>query len=419
MKTTALRLSTWGRSLLVASILAVLAVTPALAQTSIFSIQNSPSPNTFGNTLIATAALSTTDAWAVGYQNDNNLNFSRTLTVHWDGQRWRTIPSPNPGSPPRCNNSNSGNYLNAIAAVASDDVWAVGLMFSCDSLIRPLVIHWNGTAWKAVNTPALRTNDNSSLNSIVALAANDIYAVGYQPAANGAVLTLIEHWDGNAWSVVPSPNRSTGNVLTAVTATSPADIWAVGDSVDQATTSVQTLTMHFDGAQWKIVPSPNPLPKAFLNQNVMTSVVAVSPNDVTTAGFTLDSLRQRELTLIEHWDGTRWQVVPSPNVSSNAGDLNTLHGIAAVSGTNLYAVGFFEDAGTAGQHTVLIEHFDGNAWEIIDSPKKAVAQQMNGVFALPGTGNVWGVGAFSRPGIDFDDGSLQIPQTFVLFSPIG
>ena len=65
-----------------------------LAQSSIFTIQNSPSPDTQGNTLNAVAALSTTDVWAVGYKHDNNLNDSRTLTLHWDGADWSIAPSP-------------------------------------------------------------------------------------------------------------------------------------------------------------------------------------------------------------------------------------------------------------------------------------------------------------------------------------
>jgi hypothetical protein len=390
---------------------------PSHAQTSIFNIQNSPSPNVRGNTLNAVAALSATDAWAVGYQNDNNLNDSRTLTMHFDGSQWKLVRTPNPGS--HCQGS-SGNFLNAVAAVAPDDVWAVGFFFTCSSLLKPMVLHWDGAAWTPVRTPALNTNDNAALNGIVALAANNIYAVGYQPASNGAVQTLIEHWDGSSWSLMPSPNPSpSSNLLSAVTANSATDIWAVGNSGDQPTSSVQTLALHFDGAAWKTVPTPNPLPKQVLNQNVLLSVQAVSASDVTTVGFIADAGAQNVLTLIEHWNGTKWSVVPSPNQGEARGDLNTLHGVAAVSGTDIYAAGFFENASTGGQHTTLIEHFDGHAWSIIPSPTKGLAQQLNGAFALPGTTNVWSVGGFSRQGIDFEDGFLQLPKTLVLFSPIG
>lgn len=390
---------------------------PSVAQTSLFTIQKSPSPNVQGNTLNAVAALSADDAWAVGFQNDNNLNDSRTLIEHWDGTRWKAVPSPNPGS--HCN-GNSGNFLNAVAAIAPDDVWAAGFFFTCNALLKPLALHWDGTRWVAVRTPALNTNDNAALNGIVALATDNVYAVGYQPASNGAVLTLIERWDGKAWSVVPSPNASsTGSLLSAVSANSPTDIWAVGNSVDAPTTSVQTLTEHFDGVQWKVVPSPNPLPKLFLDQNVLLSVQAVSTNDVTAVGFIADASAQNTLTLVEHWNGTKWTVVPSPNQGEARGDFNILKGVTAVSGSDLYAAGYFEDAATLGQQNTLVEHFDGNMWTIIPSPKKGLAQQLNGTFALPGTTNVWSVGGASRLGTDPGTGFLQVPQTLVLFSPIG
>jgi hypothetical protein len=401
-------------------LLSLLAISiPAVAQSSIFSNQNSPNPNTQGNTLNAVAALSPSDAWAVGYKNDNNLNDSRTLTLHWDGTTWKTVASPNPGSIPSCQNGNTGNVLTAVAPVSTSDVWAVGFSFTCTALLKPMVLHWDGTAWKTVQTPKVRTNDNSALTSIVALASNNVYAVGYQPASNGAVLTLVEHWNGTAWNVMSSPNaNNTGNVLAGISANSPTDIWAVGDQVAPGIPA-KTLVEHFNGTKWSVVPSPNVLNTGDLNQNVLTSVQAVSGADITAAGFVLDSSNQRELTLIEHWDGTAWSIIPSPNQSSTAGSLNTLHGVTAVSGTDLYAAGFFADAASSGQQQTFILHFDGSAWSIIPSPTSGLAQQLNGIFALPGTTNVWSVGSFSTNGTDPETGLLIVPLTLVMFSPIG
>ena len=58
--------------------------------------------------------LAANDAWAVGHVND------QTLTIHWNGTAWSIIPSPNPGI--------SFNNLAAVAAIAPNDVWAVGGM---------------------------------------------------------------------------------------------------------------------------------------------------------------------------------------------------------------------------------------------------------------------------------------------------
>ncbi len=266
-------------------------------------------------------------------------------------------------------------------------------------------------------TPKLNTNDNAAFNSVVALAANDIYAVGYKPATNGAVLTLIEHWNGVAWSVVSSPNaNNTGNVLTSVSANSPTDIWAVGTQTAPGI-EVRTLALHFNGSTWSVVPTPNPVHGGNLTQNVLTSVVAVAPNDVTAVGFTSANLT--ELTMVQHWDGVSWKVVPSPNMSNTAGSFNTLRGVTAVNRSDLYAVGFFSNSTTRGQQVRLLLHFNGTAWSIISSPGKATAQQLNGAFARLGAGDVWVAGAASVPGTDPESGLLQVPITFMLFTSGG
>jgi len=397
----------------------VLMAGTVLAQDSIFKVIPSPSPNPAGNTLNAVAATSARDAWAVGFQNDNQLNGARTLTQHWDGAHWTTVPSPNPGSTTRCQNQNTGNVLNAVAALSPTNVWAVGFSFDCSSDLKTMILHFDGVKWSVAPSPKLLTNANAALNGIAALAANNIYAVGYQPASNGAVLTLVEHFDGHAWSVVDTPDVSEGDVLSAVTATSANDVWVVGTSTDEPTTSIQTLVEHFDGTEWTVVPSPNPLSKAPLNQNILTSVTAISANDVTAAGFISDASLLHQLTLVEHWDGTQWSVVPSPNGSTGSGVQNILMGVSGFATNDLYAVGFVNDSSTNGEPRTLVEHFDGTQWSIIPSPGPGVAQHLNGVFARRGSRQIWAAGASSTLPFDPETGLLQLPLTLVLFSPIG
>ena len=59
--------------------------------------------------------------------------------------------------------------------------------------------------------------------------------------------TLVEHWNGSAWSVVPSPNvgGSYDNALYGVAAVSANDVWAVGHDGDPITG--QTLVEHWNG----------------------------------------------------------------------------------------------------------------------------------------------------------------------------
>src|SRR5439155_2801184 len=83
-----------------------------------------------------------------------------------------------------------------------------------------------------------------------------VCGVGTGVHAN-ALQTLTEHWDGSTWSIVPSPSQGTGhNYLRSVAVVGTSDIWAVG-YISFGTTS-QTLIEHWDGSSWSIVSNPNP-----------------------------------------------------------------------------------------------------------------------------------------------------------------
>src|SRR5439155_24893318 len=120
---------------------------------------------------------------------------SQTLVQHWDGTRWQTVPSPNPGT--------AGNYLLGVAAVSAADVWAVGYFVHSLTGSRTLVEHWDGSAWKVVASPNPGPASNS-LSAIAASSATGVWAVGTYATLDGANRTLVERWDGSAWAVVPS-----------------------------------------------------------------------------------------------------------------------------------------------------------------------------------------------------------------------
>jgi len=92
------------------------------------------------------------EAWAVGFQNENQLNGARTPTEHWDGAHWTVVPSPNPGSTPACRGENTGNVVNAVAELNPTSVWAGGFSFDCRSLLKPMVLHFDGTSWRIVHS---------------------------------------------------------------------------------------------------------------------------------------------------------------------------------------------------------------------------------------------------------------------------
>src|SRR5437867_5672908 len=239
---------------------------------------------------------------------------------------WEIIASPNLGA--------QANSLSGVAAVADNDVRAVGWAWNNRlSAYRTVIEHWNGATWSLVRSPNA-TNGYNLLNGIAVVAANDVWTVGQ--AANGNTYkTLVEHWDGTAWSIVPSPNvAGNSSVLEAISVVSANDIWAVGYSSDSSFNN-HPLTIHWNGANWSIVPSPS------VNDDILFGVDAVASNDVWAVGRSFQEAR----TLTIHWDGSNWSIVPSPN---GIGD-NILFGVAAIASNNVWAVGNAGSSGTLAE----------------------------------------------------------------------
>ena len=106
------------------------------------------------------------------------------------------------------------------------------------------------------------------------------------------------------------------------------DAWAVGEQ-----NSNQTVTEHWNGAAWTLVPSPSVTVGTTLD--TLTGVSAIGRSDVWTVGYT--TLQNSDQTLAEHWDGTAWQIVPSANPGPGS---NALNGLAQTApGGPLRAVG--------------------------------------------------------------------------------
>src|SRR4051794_13492246 len=105
------------------------------AQTLPRSGRVDPQPGGCGGRLGGVAAVSTNDVWAVGNAGGD------TLTEHWDGTSWSIVPSPHPGA--------STNELFEVVALSTNDVWAVGYYYD-GSTDATLTEHWDGTAWSVV-----------------------------------------------------------------------------------------------------------------------------------------------------------------------------------------------------------------------------------------------------------------------------
>jgi hypothetical protein len=153
-----------------------------------------------------------------------------------------------------------------------------------------------------------------TFESVSCPAASECFAVGYTTSTSGVIRQLLERYDGSSWHLVSVPTRAAG-WLEGVNCVTTTSCWAVGTSGGAA---------HHG--------------------------------------------------IIDHWNGSVWTAVPSPQEpgSSTSGHGETLlNGVACRGAKNCYAVGgickgcivadprnFIEYLGSA----LLIEHWNGSRW---------------------------------------------------------
>jgi hypothetical protein len=261
-------------------------------------------------------AASPTDAWAVGYYAG-----IRPLALHWDGSTWEQTPTPVPGS---------YHYVYDVEVISSNDVWLAGAYIGEKEGLHALAMHWNGARWEVIPTPDAPYGD--AFHGLSAVSSEDVWAVGYLGTPElGDYKPLIEHWDGNRWSAIEAAPAPSGDdrQLYEVSAVSSDDIWAVGfyASPDPA----QPLIEHWDGTRWSLAEVP-----VLDDGNDLFGVDAISPDNVWAVGKTF-TIASRPLTM--HWDGTAWTKVRAPSPSDNAG----LSAVTAVSSRDIWAVGSYFD----------------------------------------------------------------------------
>lgn len=263
-------------------------------------------------------AVSADDVWVAGYLY--NRGNPKPLVEHWDGGGWSIVPVPVPGS---------YRYAYEMTGVSPDDIWIVGSYHTREGTVDPLFLHWNGVRWRHLPQPALPYG--GVLLGVDAISSNDVWAVGYQGSPEiFDDQPLIEHWDGQSWSVVPAapPPSGDGNILRDVSAVAADDVWAVGEYETEAQGVSAPLIEHWDGISWNLVESRAPAFSALL------AVDALRSDAVWAVGGTWNQDLAAKV-LAENWGGARWAVdrTPSPGYSS------ALEGVAAISEDDIWGVG--------------------------------------------------------------------------------
>jgi hypothetical protein len=335
--------------------LALLAASvPAGATTLTWSVVPSPNPESGFNILTAVSCLSPGACTAVGYDR-------HTVIESWNGAKWSVVPSPTP-------RGELSVSLDGVSCVSATACVAVGYYEprSGGASFKAFIESWNGTSWSVVLSPH-PASSSTVLSGVSCLSAAACTAVGsYYPLDSGQFKTFVESWNGSTWSVVPSPSPGTEyNALNAVSCVSATACTAVGYHYDTPT-EPRTLVESWNGSVWSVVPSPN-RPSG----NFLYGVSCVSAAACTAVGYHGD--RRSTRALIESWNGATWSLVTSPNPGS---DYDNLYGVSCPSAAACTAVGKYSNPGV---DQTLIESWNGTKWSVTHTPSPGTRDSLNGV----------------------------------------
>jgi hypothetical protein len=207
-----------------------------------------------------------------------------------------------------CGGDAWGPVSGAPSMTVATDVWAFSAtdVWVLDG--GSTVYRYDGAEWSTMETPS-----TGGLGCIFALSPSDVWL-----CAGSEVL----HYDGAAFAALDVTTPTGLDGLTGVWASSPSDVFAVGDDA---------IVAHYDGSAWT---------RTLIDSNFNSSIWGASPTDVYMLG-TFD---------LVHFDGSTWSPI---ELDGGAGD-------GQVWGTGADDVWVMTDSSQLG-------HFDGAAWETVET----------------------------------------------------
>jgi hypothetical protein len=287
------------------------------------------------------------------------------------------------GSLNRATGPAAAGELSNAAFVSAGESWAVGNAGSALKTNQTLIERFNGSAWSVVSSPNQGIGNNA-LNG-VSMIPGAGWAVGYAQAAKYQPLAL--GWDGTQWSLASTGTFPSDALFTGVDTMADGSAWAVGFQ-RTATGTRQTLIEQESGGAWTPVASPND--GTATTDNSLTAIAGSQATGLWAVGWRESPSGLQPLIL--RYDTTQpspaWVSVTGADFGPPPGTIDTvLTGVDVLSASDVWAVGYYFD-GSVNQPLAL--HWDGSTWTNSPIPGAGMLRKVK-AFAPD---NVWATGTY-------------------------
>jgi len=291
------------------------------------------------------------------------------LAERWDGSKWEEIPLPEGEL------GFEEEFLGDISCPSAEVCMAVGtaqppgtngwLGYSV-----PIVDTWNGSSWTRDDSPMSPAeykagNKSHLLLSVSCSSTSHCMAVGFRRIVSEGgkypeeVRPWTLEWDGEDWSVVPSPHPvgTESASLQEVSCTSPESCIAIGSFYghDGATGVSRPLVEEYDGKEWSLASGTAAAEGPYEYLYKISCTGSDLPSTKCTA--------VKNNSEITHFDGEEWSA-PEMTPMPPGGDILGWREIECTTPTVCKLVGVYR---ASGRVRPVVEHWDGIEWQIESS----------------------------------------------------
>jgi hypothetical protein len=183
--------------------------------------------------------------WAIGGRSSPTVYDAPTVW-RYDGSDWKTQRIP-------LDLTGRWGYLQNIAAVSDTDAWAVGYTtISATGSPRPFVAHLINRRWTVVDEAWTAPGSDGVMLAVTARAADDVWVFGHEENPD---IAMAWHFNGHVWSkqAITIQNRRcyVPQDSTVTDAIATADGLYVASFCTSKTTKLAATVSFFDGRRWR------------------------------------------------------------------------------------------------------------------------------------------------------------------------
>jgi hypothetical protein len=171
-----------------------------------------------------TEVLSPTNVWVFGSHVIGSIYSLKFVpfAARFDGRSWHAVKVRGVG------------IMGPVSVISPASMWALtGVELSAIGLPDHLkVVHWNGSGWRPMAVQP-RLPRNAALTGILAYSSRDIWIGGSVPNHKSGTSELALHWNGTSWTTVSPPALASeaDEFLTSLVPDGSGGLWAVAEAI--------------------------------------------------------------------------------------------------------------------------------------------------------------------------------------------